>query len=553
MERPWFQFYPPGVGPTIAPVTYKSIPDMVRTTARCFGPKTAFSHLGARLTFTQVDELSTRFAAYLQQELGLVKGDRIVLQMPNVLQYPIALFGAHKAGLIVVNANPLYTPAEMAKVFADAQPRAIVVLANFADKVARIMPGSGIEHVIITQVGDLFAPLKRALVNTMVAKVRKLVPPYDIPGGISLRTALVRGRHLHLDEPDLTQQDVAFLQYTGGTTGGTKAAILTHLNVLSNQDQFIGQLETKFGSEQPTALAALPLYHVLALTVNCLGLFRFGAHNVLITDPSDTDGLVRTLAKTRPHAMLLVNTLARALLDNPSFTSLDFSDLKITVAGGSAVHAAVAAHWQEITGQPITEGYGLTETSPVVSVNPVHLPPRIGSIGIPLPSTDVCILDNNRQRVRVGEPGELAVKGPQVMRGYWNKPDETAHVFTADGWFLTGDIAVIDDDGFLRIVDRKKEMILVSGFNVYPNEIEEAATSHPKVAEAGAIGVPDPKSGEVPKLVVVARDQSLTEAELREHLKSQLTGYKRPRYIEFRDALPKSNVGKILRRELKNP
>ncbi|GAA1545828.1 long-chain-fatty-acid--CoA ligase FadD [Streptomyces albidochromogenes] len=551
-QRPWLRFYPPGVGAEIPPVAYTSIPDMVRSTAKRFGPATAFSHRGVRLTFTEVDELSDHFAAYLQQELGLAEGDRIVLQMPNLLQYPVALFGALKAGLIVVNANPLYTPVELAKLVADARPRAIVVLANFAGKVAEILPGSGIEHVIVTQVGDLCGRLKRVVANTMVAKVRRLVPPYEIPAAVGFRTALDRGRRHRLTEPALGHQDVAFLQYTGGTTGGTKAAVLTHLNLLANQEQFLGQLQARFGSEHLTVIAALPLYHVFALTVNGLGLFRFGAHNVLITDPTDTAGLVKTLATTRPDAILLVNTLARALLDTPSFTGLDFTNLKIAVAAGAAVHAAVASRWHEVTGLPITEGYGLTEASPVVSLNPVHLEPRVGSIGVPLPSTDVRILDADGQPVPAGQPGELAVKGPQVMRGYWNRPLETAEVLTSDGWLLTGDIAVSDDDGFLQIVDRKKELIIVSGFNVYPNEIEEAAVSHPKVAEAGAVGVPDAKSGEVPKLVVVARDASLTEAELREHLKSRLTGYKRPRYIEFRDALPKSNVGKVLRRELKD-
>jgi len=548
-HRPWQRFFPPGVKPAIAPLPFTSLPEMVRQTAVRFPDRTAFSNLGVGLSFREVDALSDRFGAWLQGGLGLKPGDRVVLQMPNLLQYPIAMFGALKAGLIVVNANPLYTPPELEKVVADCEPRAIVVLANFASNLEQILPRTTLEHVIVTEVGDLLPLPKRLLVNAMVKRVRKLVPRFSIPGARRFREGLTSGHRL--TPPTLGLEDVAFLQYTGGTTGGTKAAVLTHRNLLANQEQFIGQLRSRFGSEQARVLAALPLYHVFSLTVNCLGFFYLGAENILITNPRDTAGLVKTLRQTRPDAIILVNTLAAALLDAPGFAELPFERLKLTVAGGMAVRTRVAERWHEVTGQPLWEGYGLTEASPVVSFNPAHQPPRLGTIGIPLSSTDVQIRDDDGNALPIGEKGELAVRGPQVMRGYWNAPEETAKVLLDDGWLLTGDVAMMDEDGFLRIVDRKKETIVVSGFNVYPGEIEDAAVMHPKVLEAGVIGVEDPRSGEVPKLFAVKSDPSLTEAELRAHLKTRLASYKRPRHIEFRSELPKTNVGKVLRRALR--
>lgn len=551
-DRPWFRIYPEAVSTRIDPIAEASLSDMVARAAQAFGDRVAFSNLGGELTFSDVDDLATRFAAYLQRDLGLRKGDRIVLQMPNLLQYPVALFGALRAGLIVVNANPLYTVKEMRDVFQDAQPRAIVVLATFADKVEKVVPDTTIEHVIVTKVGDLLTGLKRPIVNLVADKIKKMVPDYDLPKAIDFRAAVVRSDPAGFSDPSLEPGDVAFLQYTGGTTGGTKAAVLTHWNLLANQDQFMGQVRNTLGEDrQSTVIAALPLYHVFALTVNCIGLFRFGAHNVLITNPRDIPAFIKDLDRTKPDLLVLVSTLAAALMDNPSFASLDLSHLRITVAGGMAVRSSVAQRWNELTGQDIFEGYGLTEASPVVTVNPTHIPARIGSIGIPLPSTDVVLLSDDGQPVPLGQPGELAVRGPQVMRGYWNNPEETAEVITSDGWLLTGDIATVDADGFFAIVDRKKEIIVVSGFNVYPGELEDAAMQHPKVAEAGAIGVDDERAGEVPKLYVVRRDDSLTEAELREHLRTLLTGYKRPQFVEFIDELPKSNVGKVLRRGLK--
>ncbi|WP_062386689.1 AMP-binding protein [Demequina iriomotensis] len=551
-DRPWYQYYGPGVPHAIAPVPDRSLGEMVANAARIHGDKVAFSNLGGTLTFREVDALATRFATFLQQDLGLAKGDRIVIQMPNLLQYPVALYGALRAGLIVVNANPLYTAREMEGVFRDAKPRAIVVMANFADKVAGIRGATSIEHVIVTQAGDLLPQPKRSIVNFVAAKIKKMVPDYDLPDAISYRAALARGKGKPFVAPELTQDDVAFLQYTGGTTGGAKAAVLTHGNLLANQEQFMAQIRNTLGEErQSVIIAALPLYHVFSLTVNCIGFFRFGSHNVLITNPRDLPGFVKTLDASKPDGLILVSTLAGALLDATGFASIDFDRLKLTVGGGMAVRSSVSDRWKKVTGHDITEGYGLTEASPVVSVNPTHMPPRIGTIGVPLPSTDVRIVDDEANPLPLGERGELAVRGPQVMQGYWNNPDETARVITEDGWLLTGDIAIEDEDGFFRIVDRKKEIIVCGGFNVYPGEIEDAAMLHPLVVEAGAIPIPNEHSGEVPKLFVVRRDESLSEHDLRVFLKERLTGYKRPREIEFIDTLPKNNVGKVLRRELR--
>lgn len=551
-DRPWFNFYPPEVSPVIEPVAEQSIADMVRLAAQKYGSRTAFSNFGHEITFNEVNKLSDDFAAYLQGDLGLNQGDRIVIQMPNLLQYPVAMFGALKAGLIVVNANPLYTVNEMVQVFQDAEPVAIVALANFADKVEKVLPKTSIKHVIITQVADLLPQPKRSIINFAAAKIKKMVPKYSLPQAVKFRDALAAGSQHTLKPIELGLEDVAFLQYTGGTTGVSKAAVLTNANLLANQEQFIGQIRVALGSDTAaTVVAALPLYHVFSLTVNCLGFFRYGAHNVLITNPRDIPAFIKTLNATKPDALVLVSTLAGALMDNEKFASCDLSNLKVTVAGGMALRSSISNAWRERTGQDIIEGYGLTEASPVVSVNPLHLPPRIGTIGVPLPSTDVKIVDDNGKDVALGEVGELAVRGPQVMREYWNQPAETANVLTEDGWLLTGDMATMDEDGYLKIVDRKKEMIVVSGFNVYPGEIEDAAMLHPKVKEAGAVPTDDDKAGEVPVLFIVKADDSLTPEELQLYLKQHLTGYKRPRYIKFRDELPKTNVGKVLRRELK--
>ena len=547
--RPWFEYYPPGVAPKISAPSERSLGELARSAAQRFGERTAFSNLGGTLSFREVDDTATRIASYLQNELGLTKGDRIVLQMPNLLQYPVALYGALRAGLIVVNANPLYTAAELAAVVKDAEPRAMIVLATFADKAAKVIPESTIEHVIITQAGDMLPQPKRTIVNLVAKHVKKMVPEYDLPQALPFR-ALLTGDPTRFADPGIGPEDLAFLQYTGGTTGGTKAAMLTHWNLLANQEQFIGQMRAVLDSDS-TVIAALPLYHVFALTVNCIGFFRLGGHNVLITNPRDIPAFVKTIDQSRPHALVLVSTLAGALLENDEFAKADLSRLRISVAGGMALRSAVANRWHDVTGTHMVEGYGLTEASPVVSVNPTHLPPRIGTIGVPLPSTDVRILTEDGDEAPLGEPGELAVRGPQVMKGYWRNEEETAGVLTDDGWLLTGDIATRDETGYFSIVDRKKEIIVVSGFNVYPGDIEDAAMLHPKVLEAGAIPVADEHAGEVPKLFVVRRDPSLTEDELAAFLRERLTGYKRPRHIEFLEELPKTNVGKVLRRALR--
>ena len=549
-SRSWFDYYPPGVDRTVEAPVENSLGDMAAGAAQRYGDRVAFSNLGGTLTFSEVDDLATRVASYLQNDLGLTKGDRIVLQMPNLMQYPVALYGALRAGLVVVNANPLYTPSELFAVVEDAEPKAIVVLANFADKLEKVVAKHPIKHVIVTQAGDMLSQPKRSIVNFVAAKIKKMVPAYSLPGAIPFRN-LVEADPAKFKDPGVGHDDVAFLQYTGGTTGGTKAAVLTHWNLLNNQEQFIGNLRAVLDEAESTVIAALPLYHVFALTVNCIGFFRFGGHNVLITNPRDVPAFVKTIGESKPHALVLVSTLAGALMENPKFSELDLSNVKISVAGGMALRTSVGERWREITDSEIIEGYGLTEASPVVSVNPTHLPPRVGTIGVPLPSTDVRILDDHRKDVPLGEPGELAVKGPQVMSGYWNKPEETQAVFMDGGWLLTGDIATMDKDGYLTIVDRKKEIIMVSGFNVYPGDLEDAVMLHPGVVEAGAIPIPDERAGEVPKLFVVRRDPALTEDELHAFLKTKLTGYKRPKHIEFLDELPKTNVGKVLRRGLR--
>lgn len=550
-DRPWYTHYHPDVPRVIDEPTETTLGELIAGATREFGDRPAFSNFGISLSYREIDRLSDLFATYLQQDLGLVKGDRIAIQMPNVLQYPVALFAAFKAGLIVVGANPLYTVAEMRATFVDAEPKAIVVLANFAAKVAQVLPMTSIKHVIITEVADLLPPAKRIVMNLGARYLKRMVPRYKLPQAVKFREALARGASRTLDPVSLTGDDIAFLQYTGGTTGGTKAAALTHRNMVANQAQFIGLMRQALGIGPARVIAALPLYHIFSLTVNAIGFYRFGAENVLITNPRDFAGFVHTLGEVKPDALIVVSTLAGALLDQPKFAGLDLSNLKIVVAGGMALRSSVAKRWRETTGTAILEGYGLTEASPVVSVNPPHLEPRPGTIGLPLPSTDVKVIGSDGQALPPGERGELAVRGPQVMQGYWNKPEETAKVITEDGWLLTGDVATIDDDGYLRIVDRIKEIIVVSGFNVYPGELEDAAMQHPLVVEAGAIPVPDERAGEVPKLFVTRRDDSLTEAELLEFLRDRLAGYKRPKYVEFVAELPKTNVGKVLRRGLR--
>ncbi|WP_291037093.1 AMP-binding protein [Herbiconiux sp.] len=551
-SRPWLQSYSSELAPTVEEPPFRSVGELVSKTCAKHAESTAFSNMGATLSFQEIDELSDRFAGFLLGELGLGKGDRIVLQMPNLLQYPVALYGALKAGLVVVNANPLYTAHEMRKVFIDSGATAIVVLQNFADKLAAVIEETSIKHVVLTDVGDLLPGAQRLVTNFVVKHVKKLVPRHGLTGATSFRAALAAGaRHADLARPDVAASDTALLQYTGGTTGGTKAAVISHHNLVANQAQMLAPMRLRLHEGQETVIAALPLYHIFSLTVNALAFFSYGSHNVLITNPRETDDLVKTLGKTKPSVLILVSTLAGALLENPGFRALDFSGVKLAVAGGMAVRGATAKAWREATGNDVLEGYGLTEASPVVSVNPTWTTPRVGTIGLPLPSTDIELRDEEGVPVALGERGELCVRGPQVMSGYWNQPETSAEVLK-DGWLLTGDVATMSDDGYITIVDRKKDMVVVSGFNVYPSEVEEVAMAHDKIRDAGVIGVPDDRSGETVVLFAVKADDSLSEDELRAYLKTELAGYKRPTRILFRDELPKSNVGKVLRRELRD-
>ncbi|MFB2554925.1 AMP-binding protein [Herbiconiux liangxiaofengii] len=550
-SRPWLKSFSPELAPTIGEPEFGSLGELVDATCRRFADKTAYSNLGHELSFADVGRLSDQFAAFLIGELGLAKGDRIVVQSPNLLQYPVAVYGALKAGLVVVGANPLYSASEMKKVFIDSGAVAIVALANFADKLEKIIAETSLKHVVLTEVGDLLPPVKRVVTNFVVKRVRKLVPAHGLQATISFRDALAAGaRRASVALPAVAAGDTALLQYTGGTTGGTKAAVITHANLLANQAQMLAPMKLRLTAGEETILTALPLYHIFSLTVNGLAFFAFGSHNVLVTNPRETADLVKTLGATKPTVYILVSTLAAQLLESEAFKALDFTRLKLAVAGGMAVRGATATAWREATGSDMLEGYGLTEASPVVCVNPTWEHPRVGTIGLPLPSTDIELRDDDGNPVPLGEPGELCVRGPQVMAGYWNQPENTDEVL-ADGWLRTGDVGTMSDDGYITIVDRKKDLVVVSGFNVYPSEIEEVAMAHPKVKDAGAIGVPDEHSGEVVVLFVVPADPSLTEDELRQYFKGELAGYKRPKRIVFRDELPKTNVGKVLRRELK--
>ena len=551
VDRIWTQHYPEGVSPEISHDKFKTVLDIFENACRRYADRPAFSNMGCSITYGQLDKLSADFAAYLQNHTSLKKGDRIALQMPNLIQYPIALFGALRAGLVIVNTNPLYTAREMEHQFNDAGCKALVALANFGDLIEEVVPRTGIKHVIITQVADMQPPMKRLLMNLIIKHVKKMVPSFNIPGAVSFTRAMSKGASStfdqdHRPEPD----DIAVLQYTGGTTGVAKGAMLTHKNLASNMMQFDFILRS-LRPGQEIAITPLPLYHIFSFTVNCLGLMSLGANIVLITNPRDIPGFVKELAKWRFTAMTGLNTLFVALMNNPEFQKLDFSSLKLTIAGGMALQKDTADRWEAMTGNKIAEGFGMTETSPVVSVNPPHRI-QIGTIGIPVPSTDIRIVDDNENDVPAGQSGELCVKGPQVMKGYWQREEATRETMTKDGeWLKTGDIALLQEDGFLRIVDRKKDMILVSGFNVYPNEVEDVAATHPDILECAAVGIPDEKSGEAVKLFVVKKNPDLTEQQVIEHCRTGLTGYKLPKIVEFRTDLPKTNVGKILRRELR--
>ncbi|HDL7732768.1 TPA: long-chain-fatty-acid--CoA ligase FadD [Yersinia enterocolitica] len=551
MEKVWLKRYPADVPAEIDPDRYSSLVEMFENAALRYADQPAFINMGEVMTFRKLEERSRAFAAYLQQGLGLQKGDRVALMMPNLLQYPIALFGILRAGMVVVNVNPLYTPRELEHQLNDSGAAAIVIVSNFAHTLEKIVFKTQVKHVILTRMGDQLSTAKGTLVNFVVKYIKRLVPKYYLPDAISFRTALQKGRRMQYVKPDVINTDMAFLQYTGGTTGVAKGAMLTHRNMQSNLEQAKAAYAPLLQPGHELVVTALPLYHIFALTMNCLLFIELGGRSLLITNPRDIPGMVKELSRYPFTAMTGVNTLFNALLNNEEFTKLDFSTLRLSVGGGMPVQKAVAEKWEKLTGKHLLEGYGLTECSPLVTGNPYDLRHYSGSIGLPVPSTDVRLVDDEGYDVAMGEPGELWVRGPQVMLGYWQRPEATDEVLK-DGWLATGDIATLDEQGFLRIVDRKKDMILVSGFNVYPNEIEDVVALHAKVLESAAVGVPNEVSGETVKLFVVKKDASLTQEELLTHCRRYLTGYKVPKIVEFRDELPKSNVGKILRRELRD-
>jgi long-chain acyl-CoA synthetase len=550
VEKIWLKSYPAGVPAEINIDQYASVREVLEESCAKFGSRPAYSCMGRTITFAELDRLSAAFGAYLQG-LGLTKGARVALMMPNVLQYPVCLFGILRAGYAVVNVNPLYTPRELEHQLSDSGAELIVVVENFACTLAEVLSRTQVRHVVVTTIGDMLG-LKGVLVDFVLRHVKKMIPAWDIPGTTRLSDALAEGGRRKLERVELGHEDIAFLQYTGGTTGVAKGAMLLHRNIVANLLQAGAWVKPFIGERRHVVITPLPLYHIFSLTANCLTFMTLGAENVLITNPRDVPGLVKEMSKHSFTAFTGVNTLFNALLNNAEFHKLDFSSLQLTLGGGMAVQQAVAERWEKVTGKPLIEAYGLTETSPAATINPLDLPEYNGAIGLPISSTDLVLRDDDGNEVALGQRGEICIKGPQVMAGYWKRPDETAQMIDRDGWLATGDIGVVDERGFVRIVDRKKDMILVSGFNVYPNEIEAVVAMHPAVLECAAVGVPDAKSGEAVKLFVVKKDPTLTAEALLAHCREQLTGYKCPRDVEFRAELPKSNVGKILRRELRD-
>ena len=552
MDKIWLKSYPPGVPAEINAGEFASLADLFEKSVAKFAARTAYVNMGKSISYQELDMLSRQFAGYLQGELGLAPGARVALMMPNCLQYPIAMFAILRAGYVVVNVNPLYTARELAHQLGDAGCEAIVIMENFAHTLQEVLSHTKIRHVVVTGLGDLLGFPKSLIVNLVVRHVKKMVPAWDLPGHVGFREALSRGRGHALKPVRLTHDDLAYLQYTGGTTGVAKGAMLTHGNIVSNLQQAHAWIGPYVREGEEVIVTALPLYHIFSLTANCLTFLKIGAVNVLITNPRDIPAFVAEMARQPFTIITGVNTLFNALLNNAEFAKLDFSRLKVALGGGMAVQQAVADRWKALTGKPLAEAYGLTETSPAVCINPLNLPEFNHSIGLPISSTDISLRDDDGYEVALGLPGELCVKGPQVMKGYYNRPEDTARAFTHDGYLRTGDVATIDAEGFVRIVDRKKDMILVSGFNVYPNEVEDVVAAHPGVMEVAALGVPDEHSGEAVKIFVVRKDPLLTAEALIAHCREGLTGYKVPRFVEFRDELPKSNVGKILRRVLRD-
>ncbi|TQM10659.1 long-chain acyl-CoA synthetase [Pseudoxanthomonas sp. 3HH-4] len=552
-ERPWFKSYPQGVPQEVDLEQYRSIVSVFDEAISKYRDRPAFRNFGKTLTYGEIDKLSRQFAAYLLGELKLKKGDRVAIMMPNCLQYPIAIFGVLRAGLTVVNVNPMYTPRELKHQLVDSGASVLLVVDNFGKTAQEALTGTQVKQVITTALGDLVGFPKGAIVNFVLKYVKKMVPDYDIPGTVRFKDTLTLGQLHTLPEVDIDSGDIAFLQYTGGTTGVAKGAMLTHRNLVANMQQAGVWVGTGLDYGNEVIITALPLYHIFALTANCLVFMKLGGLNHLITNPRDMPGFVKELKANRFTAITGVNTLFNGLLNTPGFDEVDFSNLKMTLGGGMAVQRAVAEKWKKVTGVTLVEAYGLTETSPAACINPMNLHDYNGAIGLPVPSTDACLKDDDGNIVPVGEVGELCIKGPQVMKGYWQRPEETANVMDADGWLHTGDMAKMDENGFFYIVDRKKDMILVSGFNVYPNEVEDVIAGLEGVLEVAAIGVPDDKSGEAVKVFIVKKDPNLTAEQVKAYCRDNLTGYKQPRHIEFRTELPKTNVGKILRKELREP
>lgn len=551
-ENFWKDKYPVGVAAEINPDQYPNILAVLKESCQRFADKPAFSNLGKTLTYGEMYKLSGDFAAYLQKHTDLKPGDRIAVQLPNVLQYPVVVFGAMRAGLVVVNTNPLYTARELEHQFNDSGAKALICLANMAHLAEQVVPKTGVKTVIVTEVGDMLPTFKRLLVNAVIKHVKKMVPAYNLPKAVKFNDALAKGRGQSFTEANPSNDDIAVLQYTGGTTGVAKGAMLTHRNLVANMLQVKELMGANLNEGCEVLIAPLPLYHIYAFTFHCMAMMLIGGHNILLTNPRDLPAVVKDLAKYRFTGFVGLNTLFVALCNNEDFRKLDFSSLKLTVSGGMALQLATAERWKEVTGCAICEGFGMTETSPVVTVNPFSAI-QLGTIGIPVPSTLCKIVNDDGQELAIGEIGELCVKGPQVMKGYWQRQEATDEILDAEGWLKTGDIGLIQEDGYLRIVDRKKDMILVSGFNVYPNELEDVLATLPGVLQCAAIGIPDEKSGEAIKVFVVVKPgESVTKEQVMEHMRANLTGYKVPKAVEFRDMLPTTNVGKILRRELRD-
>jgi long-chain acyl-CoA synthetase len=551
MTKIWHKAYDAGVPHEINPEEYSSINEMLEIAFNKFKTLPAFHNMGTTLSYEDIDLQSKKFASYLQNHLMLQKGDRVALMMPNILQYPVALFGALRAGMVVVNVNPLYTPRELEHQLKDSEAKAIVIFANSASVLEKVVAHTPVKHIMVTQIGDFLKFPKNHIVNFVIKNVKKMVPSFNLPNMLDFKECIQKGDVKTFKKPDVKPNDMAFLQYTGGTTGVAKGAILTHRNIVSNMVQARAWIKDFITDGKEIVITPLPLYHIFSLTANCFVFNSVGALNILITNPRDLPGFVKELKKWKFTAFTGVNTLFNGLLNNEEFKTLDFSALKVTLGGGMAVQRAVAEKWKMLTKRPLIEAYGLTETSPAACINPMSLKEYNGFIGVPIPSTEIEIKDDNNQTLPIGEIGEICIRGPQVMGGYYNRPDETAKVMTQDGFFKSGDLGFMTEEGFIKIVDRKKDMILVSGFNVYPNELEDVVVQHPKVLECAAIGIPDEKSGEVVKIYVVKKDQTLTSEELMKFCREQLTSYKVPKSIEFRNELPKSNVGKILRKDLR--